>query len=174
MVEPRSWRGVLDTTLYFMWKFCQWLATGRWFSSGIPVSTTNKTDRHDITEILLKVALNTINPFKMNYLNFIYKLSKIIKYQMQVLSVIFFMVFNAEYKTVWETIFFKNSPKWRVDWNKYSPKWNRARHVWRVTFFLNLPRNTKYRILRTIGRYFFPLNTLASTYRPHRPMQGWS
>jgi len=27
---------------------------------GIPVSSTNKTDRHDITEILLKVALNTI------------------------------------------------------------------------------------------------------------------
>jgi hypothetical protein len=26
-----------------------------------PVSSTNKTDRHDITEILLKVALNTIN-----------------------------------------------------------------------------------------------------------------
>jgi hypothetical protein len=27
-----------------------------------PVSSTNKTDRHDITEILLKVALNTIKP----------------------------------------------------------------------------------------------------------------
>jgi hypothetical protein len=27
-----------------------------------PVSSTNKTDHHDITEILLKVALNTINP----------------------------------------------------------------------------------------------------------------
>jgi hypothetical protein len=26
------------------------------------VSSTNKTDRHDITEILLKVALNTIKP----------------------------------------------------------------------------------------------------------------
>jgi hypothetical protein len=26
-----------------------------------PVSSINKTDRHDITEILLKVALNTIN-----------------------------------------------------------------------------------------------------------------
>ena len=26
------------------------------------VSSTNKTDYHDITEILLKVALNTINP----------------------------------------------------------------------------------------------------------------
>ena len=29
--------------------------------SGYPVSSTNNTDRHDITEILLKVALNTIN-----------------------------------------------------------------------------------------------------------------
>jgi hypothetical protein len=26
-----------------------------------PVSSTNKTDRHDIAKILLKVALNTIN-----------------------------------------------------------------------------------------------------------------
>jgi hypothetical protein len=33
------------------------LATGQWFSPGIPVSSTNKTDRHDIAEILLKVAL---------------------------------------------------------------------------------------------------------------------
>jgi len=38
-----------------------WLATGRWFSPGTPVSSTNKTDRHDITEILLKVVLNIIN-----------------------------------------------------------------------------------------------------------------
>ena len=35
-------------------------ATGRWFCPGTPVSSTNKTDRHGITEILLKVALNTI------------------------------------------------------------------------------------------------------------------
>ena len=32
----------------------------RQFSPGISVSSTNKTDHHDITEILLKVALNTI------------------------------------------------------------------------------------------------------------------
>jgi hypothetical protein len=32
------------------------------FSPGTPVSSTNKTDHHDIAEILLKVALNTINP----------------------------------------------------------------------------------------------------------------
>jgi hypothetical protein len=30
--------------------------------SGTPVSSTNTTDCHDITEILLKVALNTIKP----------------------------------------------------------------------------------------------------------------
>jgi len=30
--------------------------------SGTPVSSTNKTDRHDTTEILLKVALNTKTP----------------------------------------------------------------------------------------------------------------
>ena len=39
---------------------CQWHVAGRWFSLGTPVSSTNKTDHHDITEILLKVALNTI------------------------------------------------------------------------------------------------------------------
>jgi len=43
-------------------KVCQWLAAGRWFPPGTPVSSTSKTDRHDITEILLKVALNTIKP----------------------------------------------------------------------------------------------------------------
>ena len=32
----------------------------QWFSPGTLVSSTNKTDCHDITEILLKVALNTI------------------------------------------------------------------------------------------------------------------
>ena len=31
------------------------------FSAGTPFSSTYKTDRHDITEIVLKVALNTIN-----------------------------------------------------------------------------------------------------------------
>jgi hypothetical protein len=47
-------------------KVCQRLATGRWFSAGPPVSSTNKTDGHDITEILLKVALNTIKPNQTN------------------------------------------------------------------------------------------------------------
>ena len=54
----RSWRGVLDTTLCD--KVCQW------FSPITLVSSTNKTDRHDISELLLKVALNTINQTKPN------------------------------------------------------------------------------------------------------------
>jgi hypothetical protein len=37
---------------------------GQWFSLGTPVSSTNKTDYHDITEILLKVALSTMNQTK--------------------------------------------------------------------------------------------------------------
>ena len=56
-------RGVLDTILFD--QVCQWLATGQWFFPGTPVSSTNKTDRHDMTEILLKVVLNTIN--QINY-----------------------------------------------------------------------------------------------------------
>ena len=56
--EFESHSYVLVTTLCY--KICQCLATGHWFSPGTPVSSTNTTDHHDITEILLKVALNTI------------------------------------------------------------------------------------------------------------------
>ena len=41
-------------------KVYQLLALGRWFSPGTPASSTTKTGRHDIAEILLNVALNTI------------------------------------------------------------------------------------------------------------------
>ena len=36
-------------------------ASDLWFSPCTKVSSTNKTDHYNITEILLKVALNTIN-----------------------------------------------------------------------------------------------------------------
>jgi hypothetical protein len=39
---------------------------GQWFSPGTPVSFTNKTDCHNITEILLKVALNTIHELTLD------------------------------------------------------------------------------------------------------------
>jgi hypothetical protein len=38
-------------------KVYQLLAHGRWFSPGTLASSTTKTGRHDIAEILLKVAL---------------------------------------------------------------------------------------------------------------------
>jgi len=49
-------------------KVCQGLAAGQWFSLAPQVFSTNKTDRHDITEILLKLALNTIK--QTNYSKF--------------------------------------------------------------------------------------------------------
>ena len=42
-------------------KVYQFLAHGQWFSPCTPASSTTKTGRHDIAEILLKVALNTKN-----------------------------------------------------------------------------------------------------------------
>jgi len=49
--------------------------TDWWFSAGTPDSSTNKTDRHHITEILLKVALNTITTINM----FIYTVKLVLK-----------------------------------------------------------------------------------------------
>jgi hypothetical protein len=45
-------------------KVYQLIAHGRWFSPGNPASSTTKAGRHDIAEILLKVALSTINQIK--------------------------------------------------------------------------------------------------------------
>jgi hypothetical protein len=57
--ESHSWWGVLDTTLCD--KVYQWLMAGRWFSTTLKFLPPIKfTDRYNITEILLKVALNTI------------------------------------------------------------------------------------------------------------------
>ena len=45
-------------------KAYQLFAHGRWFSPGTPASSTTKSGRHDIAEILLKVALSTKNQIK--------------------------------------------------------------------------------------------------------------
>ena len=49
-------RGTFSTS-----HFSEFISDLRQFSLGTPISSTNKTDRRDIAEILLKVALNTIN-----------------------------------------------------------------------------------------------------------------
>ena len=56
-------------------KVYQLLAHGRWFSSGTTASSTSKIGRHDIAEILLKVALkhqksNTFYPLSSLILTF--------------------------------------------------------------------------------------------------------
>ena len=61
--EPCSWRGVIDTTI--CGRVGQWLMTGRWFSHGTLVSSTNKTVRHDITEILCHKSSRVF--FPMNH-----------------------------------------------------------------------------------------------------------
>jgi hypothetical protein len=50
-------------------KVYQLLAHGWWFSPCTPASSTTKTDRYDIGEILLKVALNTKNKIKSNLIS---------------------------------------------------------------------------------------------------------
>ena len=49
-------------------KVYQLLANGQWFSPGTPASSTTNTGRHDIAEILMKVALSTINQIKSSQL----------------------------------------------------------------------------------------------------------
>jgi hypothetical protein len=61
--ESRSGRGVQHYVITFV----------SVFSAGTHVSSTNKTHRHDIAEILLKVALNTMKPTLTYYLLFVMK-----------------------------------------------------------------------------------------------------
>ena len=51
----------MDSTSRASDKVYQLLVHSRWFSPGIPASSTTKTGRHDIAEMLLNMALNTIN-----------------------------------------------------------------------------------------------------------------
>ena len=50
-----TWLAVASDKVY------QLLAHGRWFPPGTPAASTTNTGGHDIAEILLKVALSTIN-----------------------------------------------------------------------------------------------------------------
>jgi hypothetical protein len=45
-------------------KVCQWLEAGQWFSPGTLVSSTNKTDCHDLTEIVESGVLLRTSPIK--------------------------------------------------------------------------------------------------------------
>jgi len=53
--------GEVYSTQHYVIKFVSDLRQVGGFLPGTLVSSTNKTDRHDITEILMKMALNTMN-----------------------------------------------------------------------------------------------------------------
>jgi hypothetical protein len=57
------------------------LAHGRWFSPGTLASSTTKIGRHNIAEILLKVAINTKNQIINQSLKFMPVLDQSRHYQ---------------------------------------------------------------------------------------------
>jgi hypothetical protein len=56
----------------------QLLVHGRWFFPGTPASSTTKTGRHDIVEILLIVALKHQKSINKNKINF-YRIASSLK-----------------------------------------------------------------------------------------------
>jgi hypothetical protein len=75
LYKPITNTAWVRTQLSTLQKGCNWLVAasnkvyqllvhGRWFSPGTPASSTTKTGRHDIAEILLKVALKNQKPKK--------------------------------------------------------------------------------------------------------------
>jgi hypothetical protein len=56
---------VLDTSVCD--KDCQWLVVSQWFFLGILVSSTSKTDHHDITDILLNMVFTTVTLYPTCY-----------------------------------------------------------------------------------------------------------
>jgi len=62
-------------------KVCQLLVHGQWFFPGTPASSTPNTGRHDIAEILLKVALNTKIISNVKIINF----KNFFKYQIAII-----------------------------------------------------------------------------------------
>jgi hypothetical protein len=56
--ESRSWRSALDTTMSD--KVCQWLETDRLVSPATPISSTNKTDRHDLSFFYLGLLVTRL------------------------------------------------------------------------------------------------------------------
>jgi hypothetical protein len=132
--EPR---GVLETTLCD--KVCQWLATGRWFSLGPPISSTNKTDHHDIAQIPMKVALDTKKkkkPVRVFFFFFLLSSTNILPSRSaEDVHVFFFQLIR--YSTVW--------PRWSNDHEGVD---NDLHIFWTPSWMCSLMRNfSSHRLL---------------------------
>ena len=60
IVSSNPAHGEVHSIQNYVIKFVNDLRAGQWFSLGTPVFSSNKTDNDDITEIVLKMTLNTI------------------------------------------------------------------------------------------------------------------
>ena len=68
--ESHSWRGVLNTTLCD--QVYQWLVAGLWFSPSTPISSTNKTNHHDIIQNIVESGVKHHNPPHIFLINLIF------------------------------------------------------------------------------------------------------
>ena len=149
--ESRSCGGVFDTTLCD--KVCQLLAVRRWLSLDTPFSYTNKSDCHDITEILLKVALNTISPgehTKVSIVYFQFATDEVLDMVwIPLISPCFCVCLKAMTQiSFWHSYFYVK--KFQV-WRRNDPYY----FNWRYCHMLLL-------IFKP-----FPLHTFYNTFRPH-------
>ena len=100
-------------------KVCQWLAIGGLFSLCTPVSSTNKSDPHDITEILLKVAFNIPDPPPYSGLGL-----RALQYNLFV----GFVLLDLK-KTVGSSLFYhiQQCTQWNRNWISFRSTWV---HTW--------------------------------------------
>ena len=59
IVSSNPAHGEVHSIQNYVIKLVNDLRAGQWFSLGTPVFSSNKTDNDDITEIVLKMTLNT-------------------------------------------------------------------------------------------------------------------
>jgi len=112
-----------------MWLSLSVICGRWWFSLGIPVSSTNKTDCHDITEILLKVALNTIIS-NLTFINCIMTTRCLEKWTLKSWWTLVFQLnllnyyWNAEIwqEQKWMYMYFKENEKLRYSNNQSNDK----------------------------------------------------
>ena len=128
-----------------MWSSLSVTYGSQWFSADTPVSSTNKTDRHDITEILLKVALNTIIPTYQICQLFIKKRETS---QKKYFFICFSWCINMDVYMYISVLLC-----WIREWNRF---YNSVNDTWKSPFWLYL--NTKYHV--------------TSKYH-HAPKQAW-
>jgi hypothetical protein len=100
------------------------LAHDQWYSPGTLASSTTKTGFHDIAEILLKVALNTNNPYLYQIKHLLWE-QLLVKYNVFIPALwylaclvhkIFFLLFNKQLmKLVPYPIVYLRNKSWKPE-----------------------------------------------------------